>query len=633
MLRIADCGLRSSSLRRFVASSLVSAFLVVSPAAAQEPPPIPASVDVAPLRELAVQHDGRWPPLDTVARDVVQQVTGSMTWQGQDPVRILLAWAFNPQPWKDARLITIANAELRGLLELDPARKTFSFSELVGHPRLRQLMSDLGRKDRKEMDALDRKVEDISGQLNLLDDALSGQILCPVPDPKDFGGAWQPAAPAAGHSHGTASPVAAEWAAVGQAFNADDAAAFASATKTLLEKLSALPAAHRPDPSDLKLEVRANRLQPFRIAFYVTAFATILAALRMFAGRSTARTLLSVLTFVAIVVGFALVSYGIGVRWHLAGRIPAANMYESMLFLAWGVGAFDIIAILLLRQPIVSFKSALLATGALALVNFVGLDWPIRPVAPVLLDTVWMAIHVPTIMVSYSILFDAFVIAHIQLVVLAAVPRNRGLIRAVDQLHYWFMHIGSILLFAGIVTGSMWAAFSWGRYWGWDPKEVWSLIAYLAYLTIMHVRLDREEIPGWMKYVLGVLVVAMFAVLVKLFAPVSPLFLAGMAVAALVIVVFVTGRGGELSTAVKSILAAWMVGMTYVGVNYVLGIGLHSYGFGTGAVVTWAYRIGAIDLSIMGLCVLVHLARGGGQQRRPVSGSTGAPATGRAPRR
>jgi ABC-type transport system involved in cytochrome c biogenesis permease subunit len=290
-------------------------------------------------------------------------------------------------------------------------------------------------------------------------------------------------------------------------------------------------------------------------------------------------------------------------------------MYESMLFLSWGVGAFDLVAILALRQPIVSFKSALMATGALALVNFVGLDWTLRPVAPALLDTVWMAIHVPIIMVSYSVLFDAFLIAHIQLVILAAAPRRTELIQRVDQLHYWFVNIGSILLFAGIATGSMWGAYAWGRYWGWDPKEVWSLIAYLGYLAILHVRVDRDTTPTWLKVGCGVLVLVLMVKLISLFQTIYAgsgnfsYFLCSLPAAAAMILLFVVGRGGPLNTAVKSILAAWLIGMAYVGVNYVLGTGLHSYGFGTGAIIFWAMIIGAVDLLLMTVCIGVHAVR------------------------
>ncbi|HEU4333489.1 MAG TPA: cytochrome c biogenesis protein CcsA, partial [Candidatus Eisenbacteria bacterium] len=104
--------------------------------------------------------------------------------------------------------------------------------------------------------------------------------------------------------------------------------------------------------------------------------------------------------------------------------------------------------------------------------------------------------------------------------------------------------VGSILLIAGILTGSIWAASSWGRYWGWDPKEVWSLVAFLAYMAILHARFD--------------------------------------------------GMLSPIGVAISSIAAFWTILMTYLGVNFVLASGLHSYGFGSSNLV----RIMGIILAI-----------------------------------
>ncbi len=103
------------------------------------------------------------------------------------------------------------------------------------------------------------------------------------------------------------------------------------------------------------------------------------------------------------------------------------------------------------------------------------------------------------------------------------------------DLLYWYTMVGSILLVAGIMTGSMWAAESWGRYWGWDPKEVWSLVAFLAYMAILHARAERLI--------------------------------------------------GPFGVAAWSIVAFQTILMTYLGVNFVLASGLHSYGFGESNVV------------------------------------------------
>ena len=110
----------------------------------------------------------------------------------------------------------------------------------------------------------------------------------------------------------------------------------------------------------------------------------------------------------------------------------------------------------------------------------------------------------------------------------------------IDRLYdllYWYMFVGSILLIAGILTGSMWAASSWGRYWGWDPKEVWSLVAFLGYMAILHAKVDKMI--------------------------------------------------GQFGVAAISIAAFQTILMTYLGVNFVLTTGMHSYGMGDSPVVMW----------------------------------------------
>jgi ABC-type transport system involved in cytochrome c biogenesis permease subunit len=145
--------------------------------------------------------------------------------------------------------------------------------------------------------------------------------------------------------------------------------------------------------------------------------------------------------------------------------------------------------------------------------------------------------------------------------------RRQDLIEKMADLNYWYMLVGSILLIAGILTGSIWAASSWGRYWGWDPKEVWSLVAFLAYMAILHGRVDR-----------------------------------------------ILGRFG---VAAISIVAFQTILMTYLGVNYVLGTGLHAYGFGDSPIVKW--------MALVALGEAAFLAWGWTAARR--SGEAAEPAT------
>jgi len=183
---------------------------------------------------------------------------------------------------------------------------------------------------------------------------------------------------------------------------------------------------------------------------------------------------------------------------------------------------------------------------AMMLANLLPIDPFIHPIAPVLSGTPWLAIHVPIIMVSYSVLTLGVLVAHLQIGLTIRGKGNSPAGLQMIDLLYWYIQIGSILLIVGILTGSIWAASSWGRYWGWDPKEVWSLVAFLAYMAILHGRFDRII--------------------------------------------------GPFGVAVASVAAFWAILMTYIGVNFVLASGMHSYGFGSSSVLRWMGLVAAAEI-------------------------------------
>jgi cytochrome c-type biogenesis protein CcsB len=304
--------------------------------------------------------------------------------------------------------------------------------------------------------------------------------------------------------------------------------------------------------STIATEILYNRVRPSRLAWWVLLPAT-LAAVAAWLRRSR---LLDACAILGLAGGFAVMTWGIVARWIIAGRIPASNMYESLLFLGWGVGLFALLAFLVLRNRLVVVNATAMAALTMLLTDRLPVDPFVHPMAPVLSGTPWLAIHVPIIMVSYSVLALGVLIAHMQIGIEILAPARRDLVERMRDLLYWYIQVGSILLVAGILTGSIWAASSWGRYWGWDPKEVWSLIAFLAYMAILHGRLDR--------------------------------FIGSFGVAAL------------------SIVAFWTILMTYIGVNYVLAAGLHSYGFGSSGIVGWLLVLAIVEVIFLGSGFLAH---------------------------
>ncbi len=588
--------------RRTRALSLL-AILLLSSRVFADMTNLPTSVDITPLKGLIVQHDGRYMPLDTLARDTIWRVTGSETFQGAEPVSLLLAWVFDPLAWQRVPLIPIRQKSLRKEMELPASRTLFSYQELLEHAPFHALAERVEKlpPDHK-LDPLESKVSKIRGKLVAMQQAFRGETILLVPnaDPEHPQARWRSAAWLTNTKQENMQEARRAWKRLGADFLSDDATAFAKTAVRLLDRLGNLPATYRPSPGKIETELRYNAVQPYRKAWMILGLAAISAAMALLFKRKW----LDLLSGGLILVGFGIFTHGLMQRWTLAGSIPASNMFESLLFLSWGAAGFAFLALFLFRHRSVPLTAAAISAFSLCLADALPIDHFIRPIAPVLVDTIWMSVHVPIIMISYSLLTIGVLIAHVQVGAMAFSPGRKSLSETLDRLLYWYILAGSLLLLVGIVTGSMWAASSWGRYWGWDPKEVWSLVALLGYVTIIHVRIDRGR-RTWRGAVVGLaLGLVVFVSVGARFAPLSFGKVLALVGVGLALVYFLQARG-RFPMAAKSIMAFWLVIMTYVGVNYVLGTGLHSYGFGAGAVASRMCLIGAVDLGILVVLGLV----------------------------
>jgi cytochrome c-type biogenesis protein CcsB len=500
--RIADRrrAARPAGAGAFATAVLLLGPLALSPADAQT---VPSATEAESVRRVVVQHDGRLMPLDTLARETVWNVTGRRSIWGQDPVATFLGWAFDPSGWAVQPVVPVKSRALARTIGLPAGTSWSSFATLASNQALMDLIQRARAAEEVErpVSGLEREASKLETRLLWMQQTFDGGSLRVVP----------------------AARVGDEWAVPERARSVADLEAAASAVAGTTA--SRLPA-WRVDR-----EITYNRARPSRTAWMVLALALVLSiAAWNLPGRG-----LDLAAFLALLAGFAVMSWGIWMRWTVAGRIPASNMYESLLFLAWGVGAFAIVASLVLRNRIVVLNAAAMSALTMSLTDLLPIDWFIHPIPPVLSGTYWLAVHVPIIMVGFSVLALGVVVAHMQLGFQAFAPTRRSTALVMADLLYWYTMVGSILLVAGIMTGSMWAASSWGRYWGWDPKEVWSLVAFLAYMAILHARVERLI--------------------------------------------------GPFGAAAWSIVAFQTIVMTYLGVNFVLASGLHSYGFGESNVV------------------------------------------------
>jgi ABC-type transport system involved in cytochrome c biogenesis permease subunit len=154
-------------------------------------------------------------------------------------------------------------------------------------------------------------------------------------------------------------------------------------------------------------------------------------------------------------------------------------------------------------------------------------------------------VHVLTITLGYAAFFLGVALGHLNLGLYFFAPGRRELLRTMSLFLYRALQAGTLFLAAGTLLGGVWASYSWGRFWGWDPKETWALIALLTYLAILHGRF-----LGWIR---------------------------------------------DFGLAVGALLGGLTVLMAWYGVNFILGTGLHSYGFGSGG---YAYVGGFVAFEV-----------------------------------
>jgi len=487
---------------------------------------------IAPLQEMAVQLDGRKKPLGTVAKETVTQIHGKTNYTTADGEKVnylqtYLSMWFNNRDWNLEPFILFSYRPLKEQLGFDPDRKYFSFSEL--------LESELGavilaaRENQAEDITLTRDQKEalsVEGRLALTVATVGNSQLPLVPHPTDIKGTWIAVKDLEQYYDGTqATQVTNLYQQLKQTYrnNPQDETNLGAIAFKLKTALATLSPEVYPESATLTREVRFYGLHPFAKAWilYALAFAVMLMV-----------TLFNSVNFYwgamgIFSTGLLIHGYGFLERMQIAGRPPVTNMYESVIWVGFGISA-----IALLFEFIYRAKYYLLAAAPLSIVCLILadslpaiLDPTIKPLVPVLRDNFWLSIHVPTITLSYASFALALGLGHILLANYLFAPNNKKRIRSLAKWNYGVLQVGVLLLTIGIILGGIWAHFSWGRFWGWDPKETWALIALMCYVVPLHGRL-----VGWL---------------------------------------------ADFGMAVTSVVAFNAVLMAWYGVNFVLGTGLH----------------------------------------------------------
>ena len=490
---------------------------------------------------LVLDNQGRIEPVNTLASDLLRKITKKGNWEGLSPVEFFVEMSANPDNWKNVPIVKVGNPELRRMLGISGDFVSFNqMFDQSGHYRLNDLVQQSYNKKQTTRNKFDKEVINVDERVNICYQIFRGDFLKIFPVPNDERKSWV--------THSTIPPDMkkedADFAGTilklyyGEYNNATLSGNWSKPDEYLgfIKKYqNTYGAGIIPSPSKISLEVFYNNFNIFgKLAkifallgfiLLVFHFVLILKPGASYPKFINAGTLL-------VFVAFMLYTAGLGIRWYISGHAPWSNGYETMIYIGWATILSGFI--FARRSPITLAVTTLLTSIILFVAGMSWMNPEITPLVPVL-KSYWLIVHVAIITASYGFFAMGALLGMLNLVLM--ILRNkkneqniRFTILEVSYIIEMALIVGLFMMTIGSFIGGVWANESWGRYWGWDPKETWALVTVLVYAIILHLR----KIPG-LKSTLAL----------------SSLALLGLGV----------------------------VLMTFFGVNYYLS-GMHSYGAG-----------------------------------------------------
>lgn len=464
---------------------------------------------------LVQDQKGRTKPLFTLSSDILRKVTKENRFDGLTPMQVYLGLYLDFNNWKDVPVIKVSNSDLQRLIGVSGSQA--AFSDIVnlegnGAYKISKEVENAYNKAPGQRTKFDKEIMKVDERVNIVYMIYNGSFLrmFPLRDGTTHWGSPQEALQFAATAPDSAylqNIVPVLSASLGKT-NINDIRAVNQTISAYQERYAGydLPSSAKTNAETLYYKLNIfEKLFPF----YATVGLIMLISLIVVVIRGTKASIpvIRIATWV-LFAGFLLHTAGLALRWYISGHSPMSNGYESMLFISW----VTLLAgfIFSRKSPFALSATAVLGSMTLLVAHMSFMDPEITNLVPVL-KSYWLTLHVSVITGSYGFLGLGAILGLIVLILLSLTTgKNRARISdTIDELtiiNYKTLTLGLYLLTIGTFLGAIWANESWGRYWGWDPKETWSLITIIIYSIVIHSRL----IPG-MKDLFTFNLIALFA--------------------------------------------------------------------------------------------------------------------------
>jgi cytochrome c-type biogenesis protein CcsB len=488
---------------------------------------------------LVQDQDGRTKPVNTVASELLRKISRKNSFEGMNPEQVYLGMLIEPEKWQNTPMIKVTHPELKSFLHIDG--KLAAFTDVLdlengGTYKLRELVNQAYAKKASERSKFDNDVIAVDERINIFYMAMTGDLLKIMPDPRGAKSPWfTPGTKVGGLAKADSAFIVNLLPVYVQSLSGNDINQANLIVQGIIDYQKKYGKEIIQSDGKISAEITYNKLMIFdRLGNYfgiVGLVMLVLVFMNLFNERNWINKTVQIAYYILILF-FALQTLGLGLRWYISGRAPWSNGYESMIYISWVTVMAGLIFSRKSQMTIAA--TSILASIILMVAHLSWMDPEITNLVPVL-KSYWLTIHVSVITASYGFLALSALLGFINLVLMIfKTPANfeklATRIKELNLINERALIIGLYLLTIGTFLGGVWANESWGRYWGWDPKETWALVTVLVYTFVSHMG-------------------------------------------------YVPGLKTDYSFSFASLVSYSAVIMTYFGVNYYLS-GLHSYAKG-----------------------------------------------------
>ena len=511
---------------------------------------------------LTQTFDGRFAPVNTLAIDLMHKISKKENFNLEGKGKLNASQAFldimaDPEFWQQQKIIHIPQKSIRDIIGITTDDASFAdFFTDRSQYKLEKYINEAFRKKQNEKNKFDKELLKVDERLNILQMIINGSILKIFPEQNSQNHKWVSWDDNASRVElsGAISIInqdlhlkAFNYSSLMQAYMIEVMGAVNTGDYTRADKILGYISDIQkqlsdptviPSESKIKAEIYYNKADIFILLKNIYAVLSILLLVIAFIDIikiKSSKVISLLFNILAVILGIAFIyhSYGMALRWYITGHAPWSNGYEALILVAWGALLAGFCFARYLK--LILGATTLLAFLVLMTASHSSYDPQLTNLQPVL-KSYWLIIHVATLTISYGFLGLGFILALMNMFIY--IIKNKDNYENLDMVISIITHVIEMLLIIGLFLatlgtflGAVWANESWGKYWGWDAKETWALIIVVTYSIVLHMR-------------------------------------------------FIPKFNTKFTFNVASVFGFSSVIMTFVGVNYYLSKGMHSYGAG-----------------------------------------------------